>query len=219
MELLLTVATFVPASSPNRSKEMSTQNLTAWLSSLLKQKSVSSPDGRSLFAYDLSKDDYIELGRQLAGAVASTGGISELAEICWGRPPIFSPPARSFYTHLNSGRANMQEGHRFFTTVSPLLTAIGPSRKLLHSVASTRWCAIYLNRWRLMPAPSKSVPWTGASSNSGSMRSLFNGAARGRERGQRRQPIPGMASRIRPLGREKNFFRPLCNRGPILFDA
>ncbi len=198
---------------------MSTQNLTAWLSSLLKQKSVSSPDGRSLFAYDLSKDDYIELGRQLAGAVASTGGISELAEISLGRPPIFSPPARSFYTHLNSGRANMQEGHRFFTTVSPLLTAIGPSRKLLHSVASTRWCAIYLNRWRLMPAPSKSVPWTGASSNSGSMRSLFNGAARGRERGQRRQPIPGMASRIRPLGREKNFFRPLCNRGPILFDA
>ena len=72
---------------------MNTQNLTAWLSSLLKQKSVPNPDGRPLFAYDLSQDDYIELGHQLAGAVASAGGIAELAEISLGRPPIFSPPA------------------------------------------------------------------------------------------------------------------------------
>lgn len=41
----------------------------------------------------MSQDDYIELGHQLAGAVASAGGIAELAEISLGRPPIFSPPA------------------------------------------------------------------------------------------------------------------------------
>lgn len=87
------VSASFPVSSTHRLIEMSTQNLTAWLSSLLKQKSVPSPDGRPLFAYDLSQDDYIELERQLAGAVVSAGGIAELAEISLGRPPIFSPPA------------------------------------------------------------------------------------------------------------------------------
>jgi hypothetical protein len=125
---------------------MSTQNLTAWLSSLLKQKLVPSPDGRPLFAYDLSPDDYIELGHQLAGAVASAGGIAELAEISLGRPPIFSPPA-AFVLYASEWWKREYAGGAW--SWSPIVNALGPPSDSFSQLWRSRFVARGLAFWGL----------------------------------------------------------------------
>lgn len=125
---------------------MSTQNLTAWLLSLLKLKSVPSPDGRPLFAYDLSQDDYTELGNQLAAAVASAGGIAELAEISLGRSPIFSPPA-AFVLYASEWWKREYAGGAW--SWSPIVKALGAPSESFSPQLRSRFVSRGLSFWGL----------------------------------------------------------------------
>lgn len=113
---------------------MSIETLAAWLSSLLMKKAVKASDGRPLFAYDLSQDDYIELGEQLAGAVASTGGITQLAEISLGKPPMFAPPA-AFVLYASEWWKREYAGGAW--SWSPIVKALGaPPDSFAHQLRS-----------------------------------------------------------------------------------
>lgn len=71
---------------------MSIDLLSSWLLSIIKRRSLS-PDGRLLFAYDLSQNEYVELRLQLSKAIDAAGGIKTLAEKSLGRSRLAAPPA------------------------------------------------------------------------------------------------------------------------------
>lgn len=72
---------------------MSLDSLSSWLVSLLKHRGVKQPDGRLLFSYDLSQDEYVELRHELTRAISETGGIEALAALSLGRARLGAPPA------------------------------------------------------------------------------------------------------------------------------
>ena len=71
---------------------MSIESLSVWVVSLLKRRSLN-PDGRLLFAYDLSQDEYADLRSELSSAISEAGGIEVLANLSLGKKPLAAPPA------------------------------------------------------------------------------------------------------------------------------
>jgi len=71
---------------------MSLHTLTDWLTKLLKTRNIN-PDGRLLFAYDLSDDEYAQLRQELADTMAEASGVETLAAKSLGRAQLAAPPA------------------------------------------------------------------------------------------------------------------------------
>ena len=71
---------------------MSLDSLSTWLVSFLKQRGLN-PDGRLLFSYDLSQDEYEALRHELSGTISAAGGLESLALHSLGRSRLMAPPA------------------------------------------------------------------------------------------------------------------------------
>lgn len=71
---------------------MELESLSTWLIDMLQRRQIK-PDGRLLFAYDLSLEEYQELGRELSEAIAAAGGMKSLAELSLGRSRLVAPSA------------------------------------------------------------------------------------------------------------------------------
>lgn len=128
---------------------MSIDPLAAWLISILKQRNLN-PDGRLLFTYDLSRDEYAELRHQLTKAISDAGGIEALAEKSLGKILLTAPPA-TFVLYASEWWKHDYAGGVW--DWSPIIESLGGDPKAFSYAQQLRseFVARGLAFWRLSP--------------------------------------------------------------------
>lgn len=126
---------------------MNFENLSNWLIYLLKQRGVN-PDGRLLFAYDLSQGEYEELGHELSKAVSVAGGIDALAEISLGRSRQVAPAA-AFVLYASEWWKHEYAGGQW--SWAPLLESLGADYAHFSPQLRSEFVARGLSFWQLSP--------------------------------------------------------------------
>ncbi len=126
---------------------MNTETLSHWLIALLRQRDLN-PDGRLLFAYDLSQDEYDELTKQLQGAVAEAGGLEELAALSLGRSRLAAPPA-AFVLYASEWWKHEYAGGPW--SWAPVLEKLGADPARFSPQLRSEFVARGLSLWQLSP--------------------------------------------------------------------
>ena len=126
---------------------MNTETLSNWLIALLRQRDLK-PDGRLLFAYDLSQDEYEGLTRQLQGTVAEVGGIEELAALSLGRRRLAAPPA-AFVLYASEWWKHEYAGGPW--SWAPVLEKLGADTAKFSPQLRSEFVSRGLSFWQLSP--------------------------------------------------------------------
>ena len=126
---------------------MSLSSLSTWLDSFLKHRGLS-PDGRLLFAYDLSEDEYKVLRHELSGTIAHAGGLQSLALQSLGRSRLGAPPA-AFVLYASQWWKQEYAGGPWSWT--PLLESLGADAADFSPQLRSEFVARGLSFWQLSP--------------------------------------------------------------------
>lgn len=130
---------------------MTNGTLGHWIIELLKRRGLDRADGRLLFAYDLSQDEYESLGRFLSEAIASIGGIEALANRSLGRTPLMAPPA-AFVLFAAEWWKHEYEGGVW--DWSPIVKKLGADPDAFEPQLRSAFVARGLSFWQLSPLTS-----------------------------------------------------------------
>lgn len=126
---------------------MSLDSLSTWLISFLKHRNVK-PDGRPLFAYDVSQDEYHELRNELSGTIAAAGGLESLAFHSLGRSRLMAPPA-AFVLYASEWWKHEYAGGPW--SWAPLLESLGADPDFFSPQLRSEFVARGLSFWQLSP--------------------------------------------------------------------
>lgn len=126
---------------------MNTETLGNWLITLLRQRGVN-PDGRLLFSYDLSQEEYEQLTKQLQGAVLEAGGLETLAELSLGRRRLAAPPA-AFVLYASEWWKHEYSGGQW--SWAPVLENLGIIPSQFSAQLRSDFVARGLSFWQLSP--------------------------------------------------------------------
>lgn len=126
---------------------MNIETLGNWLIALLRQRGVN-PDGRLLFSYDLSQEEYEHLTKQLQGAIAESGGIEVLAELSLGRRRLAAPPA-AFVLYASEWWKHEYSGGQW--SWAPVLENLGIVSSQFSPQLRSDFVARGLSFWQLSP--------------------------------------------------------------------
>ncbi len=130
---------------------MSIESLSIWLVSLLKRRGLDRADGRLLFAYDLSQDEYASLSHVLCTAIADSGGIEALASRSLGRTPAQAPPA-AFVLFAAEWWKREYEGGVW--DWSPIIEKLHADANTFPAQLRSEFVARGLSFWQLSPLSS-----------------------------------------------------------------
>lgn len=126
---------------------MSIDYLSTWLISFLKHRDVK-PDGRPLFAYDVSQDEYHELRQELSATIAVAGGFESLAFHSLGRSRLMAPPA-AFVLYASEWWKHEYAGGPW--SWAPLLQSLGADPDRFSPQLRSEFVARGLSFWQLSP--------------------------------------------------------------------
>jgi hypothetical protein len=126
---------------------MSLDSLSKWLVSFLKQRGLN-PDGRLLFSYDLSQDEYEALRHELSGTISAAGGLESLALHSLGRSRLMAPPA-AFVLYASQWWKHEYDGGPW--SWAPLLESLGADAAHFSAQLRSEFVARGLSFWQLSP--------------------------------------------------------------------
>lgn len=126
---------------------MSLDSLSKWLVAFLKKRGLN-PDGRLLFSYDLSQDEYEALRHELSGAISAAGGLESLALHSLGRSRLMAPPA-AFVLYASQWWKHEYDGGPW--SWAPLLEGLGAGATHFSPQLRSEFVARGLSFWQLSP--------------------------------------------------------------------
>jgi len=126
---------------------MNLDSLSNWLVSFLKDRGLN-PDGRLLFSYDLSQQEYEALRCELSGAIASAGGVELLASLSLWPRRLITPPA-AFVLYASQWWKHEYGGGPW--SWAPLLESLGAEPDRFPPQLRSEFVARGLSFWHLRP--------------------------------------------------------------------